>query len=237
MPAVERSETGRCRPTFLTGAARALVFDMDGVVLDTERLYWEAEGIMLARRGRVFTPELAAKIMGLPSDAAMRMLTAELDLPDDPATLGAEASEEFLALLPTKLAFMPGFADFLDALDRAGMPLGLATSTNRPLAEKMLRQMNVLHRFRAVVTRDDVTSGKPHPEPFQRACELLGVPPAEAAAIEDSLNGVRSALAAGCRTFALRHQCNRMLTYPPEALEIEDFGDPRLRAAVGLTSE
>ncbi len=214
--------------------ASGIVFDMDGVILDTERLYWEAECAMLGQRGLVFTPELAAKIMGLPGEAAMALLAAELGMPDDPAALYREAAELFSALLPTKLRFMPGFEDLLAAVEQRGLPRAVATSTARPLAERMLRQMAVFDRFDHVLTRDDVSAGKPAPDVFLLACERLRVPPAEAVAIEDSLNGVRSALAAGCRTFALRHECNQMLVYPAAAVEIASFADPRLRVALGL---
>ena len=219
----------------MTEPARGVVFDMDGVIFDTERLYWEAEREMLGRRGLAFTDALAAKIMGLPGLAAMELLVEQLDLPDAPQALYDEALALFLAKLPAQLRFMPGFEDLLGAVERAGLPRAVATSTARDLAGTMLRQLAVFDRFAFVLTRDDVARGKPDPEVYVLAAARLGLLPAETVAIEDSFNGVTAAVAAGCRTFALRHDCNRMFAFPAPAVEIADFADPRLRAALGLS--
>jgi HAD superfamily hydrolase (TIGR01509 family) len=207
----------------------AVVFDMDGVIFDSERLYFDAEDELLRRRGHRFTPELAGEIMGLPGVLAMERLIELLKLVDcDGPGLFIEAQSLFRAKLPHDLQLMEGFADFFAAVETRGLPRAVATSTHRELALWMLHSFKLPDRFHAVLTRDDVTRGKPDPEVFTRACEALGAAPAETLAIEDSANGVLAAAAAGCQVVALRHAHNRSLQFPDARYVAASLKDPRL---------
>ncbi|HVJ82013.1 MAG TPA: HAD-IA family hydrolase [Planctomycetia bacterium] len=207
----------------------AVVFDMDGVIFDSERLYFDAEDELLRRRGHRFTPELAGHIMGLPGVLAMEKLIELLRLEGcDGPGLFTEAQALFRAKLPHELQLMDGFADFFAAVEARALPRAVATSTHRELALSMLGSFELPTRFHAVLTRDDVTRGKPDPEVFTRACEALGTSPEETLAIEDSANGVLSAAAAGCQVVAVRHSHNRGLEFPQARFVAASLRDPRL---------
>jgi HAD superfamily hydrolase (TIGR01509 family) len=155
-----------------------------------------------------------------------------LDIQDSAQALYDEAQVLFQRLLPTELKMLDGANDLLSAAEARGLPTALATSTQRGLAMQMLSAFDLPRRFDAILTFDDVTHGKPHPEMYQKACAKIGVDPACSLVIEDSVNGVKSAVAAGCFTVAVRHDHNRNVEFPPVAFIAESMRDPRLHALV-----
>jgi beta-phosphoglucomutase-like phosphatase (HAD superfamily) len=212
----------------MSSPIRAVVFDMDGVIFDTEPLYFAAEDEMLRRRGLRFTPALAEKIMGMPGLVAMDWLRRELGLPDSADELFREAQAGFRRRLELELRFISGFEDFFAAACDRALPRAVATSTHGELARQMLERFDLPRRFHAILTRDDVRLGKPHPEVFLKACAALRSEPWETLVLEDSLHGVTAALAAGCRTVAVRHGHNRHLRFPAGTPEVETLADPWL---------
>jgi HAD superfamily hydrolase (TIGR01509 family) len=206
----------------------AVVFDMDGVIFDTEPLYFSAEDEMLRRRGHRFTADLAQHIMGMPGLVAMEFLRRELGLADSAEELFAEAQTGFRHRLEDGLTFIPGFDLVLNVVSEARLPKAVATSTHRELALYMLDRFDLPARFDAILTRDDVAHGKPHPEIFELACRRLRANPENTLVLEDSVNGVRAAQAAGCLTVAVRHGHNRHLSFPGVLFESELLLDSRL---------
>lgn len=209
---------------------QAVVFDMDGVIFDTESLYFESEIEMLARRGKSFSTALGQKIMGLPGIRAMEVLRAEHGLEDSPESLFDECQALFRSRIATRLTLMPGFASLLERLERRGMAKAVATSTRRQLTTEMLGTFGLDKRFRCVLTADDVTHGKPHPEIYQLACRRLGTEPSKTLVIEDSLNGTKSAAAAGCFCVAAPHALSRSLDFSHANLVVDHLLDARLLA-------
>lgn len=206
----------------------AVVFDMDGVIFDTEPVWLAAETELLDRRGLRFPPELARKIMGVPGSAAMRIVAEELGLGEEPATLSRELNGIFHALVEERLSVMDGLVERLDHLERLGLPKAVATSTEGDLARKMLGRAGLLERFAFVLTRDDVQRGKPDPEIYRMACGMHGVEPWRTVVVEDSVAGTQSAKSAGCRVVALRHELTRTLEFPDADLVVETHRDARV---------
>lgn len=177
---------------------RAVVFDMDGLLLNTESLANAALHLAAESLGLDMPQSFCFQLIGVPADGCRRLLFERFG-PDAPADrFFALAGEQLMAQIDRGLlGLRPGAAALLAHLDACGVPRAVATSSARHKTEHHLRAAGIIDRFDAIVTRDDVMRGKPHPDLFLRAAELLGVPPASCLALEDSHNGVRAAHAAG----------------------------------------
>lgn len=207
---------------------RAAVFDMDGVIFDTEPVWLEAETELCRRRGKVFPREFAKRLMGVPGRQAMKMVCEHLELAEDPAVLVVELNQIFHDLLPERLTLMPGIIDRLSLLEERRVPKGVATSTEGLLARKMLGRFDLVERFEFILTRDDVTHGKPHPEIYEKACARHGAHPGEVVVWEDSLAGTKSARTAGCFVIALRHELTESVPFDDADLVVDRHDDPRV---------
>lgn len=215
------------------GPIDAIVFDMDGVIFDTEPVWLDAETELLARRGKVFPPPFARRLMGVPGLQAMAMVREEFRLDEPAERLVLELNGIFHDLLDTQLTLMPGFVDRLDDVERRGLPTGVATSTERSLATKMLSRFGLYDRFRFVLTRDDVERGKPHPDIYHQAARLHGLPTSSTLVIEDSLAGMQAGKSAGCYVVGLRHPLTQGADFPHADLLIDHHSDPRVDALLG----
>ncbi|GAB5403748.1 MAG: HAD-IA family hydrolase [Aureliella sp.] len=182
---------------------RAVAFDMDGLMVNTEDLYTIVGETILQRRGSRFTPELKNRMMGLPGDAAWQVMIDSENLSDSTATLAAESDEIFERLLPTRLEMLPGLVELLDLLDQHQIPRCVATSSSHRFAKLVLTQIDVLKRMAFVVTADDVANGKPAPDIYLEAAERMRVAAENMLVLEDSHNGSRAGVAAGACTIAV----------------------------------
>jgi len=175
----------------------AVVFDLDGTLIDSEALVREAHFAACAKLGYAMSDAQFLSLVGLhreANDAQLKQFFgADFPLEDFIAATRAHVGER---VAPLK----PGAVELMDALDELALPFGLATSSRRPWVERHFAAHRLAHRFRAVVTRQDCTDGKPHPEPYLKAAAALGAAPHDTLALEDSHAGVRSACAAGCMT-------------------------------------
>lgn len=176
---------------------QAIVFDLDGTLIDSEALVKEAHFVACAGMGVTMSEAQFLSLVGMhreANDAQLKLYYgADFPLEDFIAATRAHVGER---VAPLK----PGAAELMDALDELALPYGLATSSRRPWVERHFSAHGLTERFRAVVTRQDCVDGKPHPEPYMNASRLLGVAPVNVLALEDSHAGVRSAHAAGCMT-------------------------------------
>lgn len=176
---------------------RAVVFDLDGTLIDSEALVKEAHFAACGQMGVVMTEAQFLALVGMHREANDLQLKSYYgdDFPlEDFITRTRAHIGERVAPLKT------GAVELMDALDELALPFGLATSSRRPWVEKHFAAHRLSDRFRAVVTRQDVVEGKPHPEPYLNASRLLGAEPGDVLALEDSYAGVRSAVDAGCMT-------------------------------------
>ena len=188
-------------PTKSFPAPRAVVFDLDGLMFNTEELYQLVGAEVLRRRGKTFDADLLNAMMGCPPRVSLQTMIDWHKLDDTVEMLTAENEEIFAEILDTRLELMPGLSELLSALERAGIPKAIATSSGPKFVHNVLGRFDLAPRFQFILTCDDVTDGKPHPEIYLKAAERFGIAPSELLVLEDSQNGCRAAVAAG--TFAV----------------------------------
>ena len=187
----------------------AVVFDLDGVLLDTEELWDEARRQIAEERGGRWPTNAQRAMMGMSSREWSRYMHDVVGVPDPPDEISAEVVERLEHLYRERL---PLFDGALDAVRRIGArwPLAIASSSNRPLIDLFLELTATRDLFRATVSSEEVTRGKPAPDVYLEAARRLGVSPTSCAAIEDSENGIRSAAGAGLPVVAIPNR-----VFPP----------------------
>jgi HAD superfamily hydrolase (TIGR01509 family) len=179
---------------------RAVLWDMDGTLVDSEKMWDLSLQELYRRRGAVLTPEVRAATVGGSAEDVMAIVYADLGLVPDPESVTREidwlhvyTGELFEAGLP----WLPGARELLDALTAERVPMALVTNTRRDLTEQALKSIG-RHYFSATVCGDEVPRGKPAPDAYLRAAELVGFDAADCLAIEDSVAGTTAAESAGC---------------------------------------
>ena len=213
---------------------RAVVFDMDGLMFNTEDVYTLVGVELLRRRGCEFTDEVKAKIMGMQPRMAFTVMIEHCHLDDTWQAMAAESNRLFLDYLDDNLAMMPGLMELLDALERAGIPKAIGTSSSRELVTACLRPFNLQGRFRFVLAAEDIAHGKPHPEIYLTAARRFETPPAEMLVLEDSRNGCLAAAAAGAYVVAVPGDHSRDHDFSMATLVVESLADPRLYLTLGI---
>lgn len=208
-------------PARLPRRARAVVFDLDGTLIDSERLVRTAYFATAPKFGVEVTEEQFLSLVGLhraANDAQLRAyFGGDFPLQDFYAAVSTHVGQ---GVAPLK----PGAAELMDALEAMETPFGLATSSGRAWVDKHFSAHGLTERFRAVVSRGDVVNGKPHPEPYLKAAAALDMSPGDVLAIEDSPVGIRSAHAAGMMTILAPD----LVQPDSEALSRADFVVPSL---------
>ena len=177
-----------------------VVFDMDGLLIDTEAVWRDVQLAEAEARGLDMPLAMIQNMIGLPWQANRRQLQDHFG-PDFDVQAYVEAIvRRHDAVCAAGVAVKTGVVELLDLLDHLGLPRAIATSSDRAVVSFRLEPMGLLGRFHAVIANEDCTRGKPHPEPYLNAARALGLDPAACLALEDSHNGVRSAAAAGMMT-------------------------------------
>jgi HAD superfamily hydrolase (TIGR01509 family) len=196
----------------------AVVFDLDGLLVDSEHLWDEAREALARERGGRWHDRAQADMMGMSSREWSRYMHDRIGLRESPEEISAEVVRRMEALYRERLPLLPGAREAVERL-AARWPLGLASSSNRPLIDLALELSGMAPYFRATVSSEKVARGKPAPDVYLEATRRLGVDPTRTAAIEDSHNGILSAAAAGMRVVAIPNR-----RFPPgdEALARAD---------------
>jgi len=176
----------------------AVVFDMDGLLIDSERVVRDAMIAVARESGRDLPLEVFARMVGLPDHASRAVAVEHFGEAFDHDAFDTEVWRRVHDELAAEVVLKAGVVELLDHLDAAGLPYAVATSSGRGSVERHLN--DILTRFAAVVAAGDYRRGKPLPDPFLVAARRLGVDPASCLALEDSHNGVRAAHAAGMMT-------------------------------------
>ena len=181
----------------------AVLWDMDGTLVDTEPAWIAAEHALVAEFGGTWTDEDAVQMIGTPLEVAAGILQRHgVALPT--GVIVDRLLESVIAAAGRGVEWRPGALDLLAALREAGVPCALVTMSYRRFADAVLSH-GIADAFDVLVTGDEVEHGKPHPEPYLRAAELLGVDVTRCVAIEDSRTGVASAVASGARTLGVEN--------------------------------
>jgi HAD superfamily hydrolase (TIGR01509 family) len=208
----------------------AVVFDLDGLLLDTEQVWDEVREGLVRERGGRWHDRAQADMMGMSSTEWSRYLHEELGLAEPPEELNRIVVERMEERYRRQLPVVDGAVDAVRRL-AARWPLGLASSSNRPLIDLALDLMGVAELFRATVSSEEVARGKPAPDVYLEAARRLEVRGENAVAVEDSASGIRSAKAAGMAVIAV---ANAHFPPPEEVLELADM---RLESLAGLTPD
>ena len=213
---------------------RAIAFDLDGLMFNTEELYIEVGTEILRRRDRKFTQELLDQMMGRQSHIALQIMIDVHGLQATVEELIAETDEIFPEILRTRLQPMPGLLDLLAALEMKQMPKCIATSSRRIFVTRCLDAFQLEPRFDFILAQEDIAQGKPHPEIYLTAAARHGIAPAEMLVLEDSQNGCRAALAAGAITVAIPGDHSRGHDFSDVNLVAQSLADERLYRMLGL---
>lgn len=187
-------------------AIKAVVFDLDGLMFNTEEVFTVAGTELLRRRGKTPTPDLFHRMMGRRPVEGFQILIDAMDLSETFEELARESEEIFTDMLADTLAPMPGLYELLNVIEQRDLPKGVATSSPRSYMQDILSRFDLLDRFPMTLTAEDVTHGKPHPEIYATAAERLGVQPQEMLVLEDSEAGTRAAYAAGAHIISVPHE-------------------------------
>jgi HAD superfamily hydrolase (TIGR01509 family) len=197
---------------------QAVVFDLDGVLIDSEQVWDAAREQLVRERGGRWHNQAQQDMMGMSSNEWSRYMHDRLGLPEPPEEINDEVVRRMIALYRDHLPLLPGAREAVERL-AAHFRLGLASSSNRPIIELVLELAGLTDLFEVAISSEEVGRGKPAPDVYLEAARRLGVGPERCAAIEDSHNGIRSAHAAGMVVVAIPNR-----TFPPdeEALALAD---------------
>jgi HAD superfamily hydrolase (TIGR01509 family) len=189
---------------------QAVVFDLDGVLLRSEEVWDEVREAYVRERGGRYDAEVQRAMMGMSSPEWSRYLHETAGVPDEPEAVNDEVVRRMLASYREHLPLLDGAIDAVRRI-AARYPLGLASSSNRPLIDTVLDISGLTPLFAATVSSEEVARGKPAPDVYLEAARRLGVAPERCGAVEDSHGGIRSAKAAGMYVVAIPNP-----SYPPD---------------------
>ena len=208
----------------------AVIFDLDGVLLDSEQVWDDVREQLARERGGRWHDRAQADMMGMSSTEWSRYMHDVIGLPESPEEINAEVVRRMLDRYEQDLPVIDGAVEAVRRL-AASFRLGVASSSNRPLIDAALGHAGIADAFAATVSSEEVPHGKPSPDVYVEAARRLGVAPGRSVAVEDSASGIRSAHAAGMRVVAIP---NRRYPPPEEALAL---ASARLTSLAGLTPE
>ncbi|GIM94278.1 HAD family hydrolase [Paractinoplanes toevensis] len=189
----------------------AVVFDLDGVIIDSEEVWEEVRRDYVASFGREFLPDTQDRMMGMSTGEWSTHLAEEVGVPRTPAEVADDVLGRMASKYRSDLPLIPGSVDSVRRIGER-FPIALASSSARLLIDQVLATAGLSDAFQVTLSTEEVPRGKPHPDVYLAAAEKLGFAPETCAAVEDSSNGLRSAGAAGLAVVAVPHG-----VYPPAA--------------------
>ena len=199
----------------------AVLFDMDGTLIDSEPVWFDTEVRLLAEFGFELGPEHWGHVLGQPNEVSCKYLVGVSGIPLTWQQLNEKIEAAMVEQLSEGFELLPGAKELLVELQAAGVPTALVSASSRQIVDACIGAIGA-HFFRHTVSGDDVERSKPDPQPYLLAAELLGVDPADCVVIEDSRIGITAGSAAGCRVLAV----------PSAAVEVPDV--PRVTRAGSL---
>jgi HAD superfamily hydrolase (TIGR01509 family) len=181
---------------------KAVLFDMDGTLVDTEELWWQAVEQVASTLGHELTDADLPDVLGRPVGHAAALLRRATGTDTSLASLAADLHRQFAVRVEARIVVRPGAVELLDRLPSHGIAIGLVSASPRSIVDTVLRALGA-DRFAVTITADDTERTKPAPDPYLMAAHVLGVPTTACVAIEDSPAGVCSAETAGCHVLAV----------------------------------
>jgi HAD superfamily hydrolase (TIGR01509 family) len=220
----------------MAGSGKALLFDIDGTLTDTDVLHLKAFNEVLGPRGHVFDHARFTKELQGFSNASI----SERFLADEPverqAAIIAEKEEAFRKLVSGRIQPLPGLMALLAMADRANVPMVAVTNAPRLNAEMLLSGLSIADRFKVLIIGDELPHGKPHPMPYLEGLRAVGVAAETSLAFEDSRSGIRSASSAGIATVGIRTSlCHADMVAAGAVMTARTFDDPELLEFVAAT--
>jgi HAD superfamily hydrolase (TIGR01509 family) len=191
------------RPILENFIPAAVVFDLDGLMVDTEPLARVAWNRVLAQYGKELDDNLFEQMIGLRLEDSTNLVIKALDLAVDPVELSQNEQSNFRDLMESGLKTMPGLSTLLSCLDHHSLPWAVATSSGLAYARKVLAMIELLNDCQFIASGEEVTRGKPHPDIYLLASSRLGLAPDKCLALEDSVTGCQAANSAGMITIAI----------------------------------
>ena len=190
---------------------QAILFDLDGLMVDSEPHSLASWQAVMARRGVTLEPSVLDGILGQRLIDTARLFVERYNLSDAPEQLGREKGSYQIAHLNGQVKPMPGLSVLLDDVKHRGVRTAVASSGARAYVQAVLDEIHLQHQFETLVTAEDVTHGKPAPDVFLLAARAVDVPPELCLVLEDAPSGIQAAKAAGMRCIAIPHQYTRGL--------------------------
>ena len=183
---------------------QAVLFDMDGLLVDTEPLWFDVELEVMAKLGGEWTQADQSAVLGSPSAMAARYMIQRSGAGTDPAEVVRWMDDGIVRRVREQVTILPGAVALLGDLHAAGVPCGLVSASVRRMVDAVLARVGAAH-FAVTISGDDVSRNKPDPEPYLKAIAALDADPSRCVVLEDSPNGVAAGLAAGCQVVAVPH--------------------------------
>ncbi|MEW6681228.1 MAG: HAD family phosphatase [bacterium] len=204
----------------------AVIFDMDGLMVETESLYSKAAIEIARRRNKEFTLKIKQEMMGRLGIESMRIFKERLSLLESPQELLSERAIIYDRLLRKEgVKPMPGLYELLNLLDSLKIPYSIASSSKRRWIDFILESLKIKDRFVSILSGEDIKNGKPDPEIYIKAIKILGKPQEKCLILEDATSGVISAKKAGAKCIAVRNEFNQGLSFKEADLVLESLKD------------
>ena len=211
---------------------RAVVFDLDGLMLNTEDVFDLAGRELLARRGQQMTREIHKAMLGRRPDEAFQAMKDLSGITDGIDALKAETRELFAEFAEDNLSVMSGLRELIRMIDDQGLPRAVATSSPRDYMVTLLSRFGLLEGFSVTLTAEDVVNGKPHPEIYLKAAKLLSVSPQQTLVLEDSETGTRAAAAAGTYAVSVPNRHTEHGDFTMASMVVDTLANSRLHDVI-----
>ncbi len=204
---------------------KAVVFDMDGLMVDTEPLYSEAMSQVAEKRGKCFTLNIKQKVMGRVAIESLTIFKEQLGLNESPTELLEEREEIYGKLLAQNLKPMPGLFRLLHLLEEMNIRKAIASSSKRLWIDLIVNKLGILERFEIIVSGQEVKHGKPNPDIYLLAAKKLNLNPEECLVLEDAFSGVAAAKSAKMKCIAVPNQFTQGLDFSNADLILNSLED------------
>lgn len=205
-----------------------VIFDMDGLMFDTESLFSIVQKEIAKKRGKEFTLEIKGKMMGQKPLHAIKIMLNELGINEKPEDIFLEQNKKYVELLKTTSQSMPGLFELLNFLEDHKIKKGIATSSMSQWVSILLNKFAIQDRFEFILTGEDVKLGKPNPEIYLRAIKEFALSAFSCLVLEDAANGIKAASSAGCFAVAVPCVFTKNQDFSSANLIIDNLFDKRL---------